>query len=267
MHTIGCRRQVTRAASAVSPGRELGPAGEAGFAEDAGVDVTALLRQARERCGLSQAQLAARADTSRAAVSQYETGRKSPTVVTLNRILAAAGLQIRAELEPLRAALDVRVDAVLAAVLAAGEPLDASSVQPLAEALLSEPVTWGLDGETALRAHGLGFSSQLPQAAIALDDAARAYFFRARVRGTGGDPVSWFEADLPAAQAYLGGMALGPFGMVAVRLVAKPPKTVSIEVAPGLVVPVLTVEEVERGRPDLAEVLQRLRDRRGEERT
>jgi hypothetical protein len=49
--------------------------------------------------------------------------------------------------------------------------------------------------------------------------------------------------------------------MVAVRLVAEEPVTVRIEVGPGLVVPVLTVDEVARGRPDLAEVLERLRAR------
>jgi hypothetical protein len=56
-------------------------------------------------------------------------------------------------------------------------------------------------------------------------------------------------------------MAFGPFGMVAVRLLDQPPPTVRVEVAPGLVVPVLTVDEVARGRPDLAEVLERLRAR------
>jgi hypothetical protein len=49
--------------------------------------------------------------------------------------------------------------------------------------------------------------------------------------------------------------------MAAVRLLEDPPRTVRVEVAPGLVVPVLTVDEVTRGRPDLGEVVERLRAR------
>jgi hypothetical protein len=185
-------------------------------------------------------------------------GKVSPSVRTLDRLLAAAGLQIRAELEPLLADLDARVDVALAAATA---PLDGAAVGRLRDVLGGQPIAWGLDAETALRAHGLGFSSEVLQVALAFDEAARGWFFRARVRGTGGDPVSWFDADLAGAQEYLGRMALGPFGMIGIRLQERPPETVRIEVAPGLVVPVLTVDEVERGRPDLAEVLARLRER------
>jgi transcriptional regulator with XRE-family HTH domain len=178
------------------------------------VDVQELLLRAREMRGWSQGRLGAAAGLSRGNVSDYETGRKSPTVATLNRILAGAGLQIRAELEPLQAELDARVDAVLAAA----EPLDATAVSQAAAALEGADLVWGLDGETALRAHGYGFASTLVHLAVTFDDAARASFFRTRVRGTGGEPVSWFDADVTSAQAYLGPMAFGPFGMVAVRL-------------------------------------------------
>ena len=222
------------------------------------MDVASLLRKACDHARLSQTALAARAGTSPAAVSQIMRGKVSPSVRTLDRLLAAAGLQIRAELEPLLADLDVRVDAALTAP----GPLDAAALSRVGAALDEDQLSWGLDAETALRAHGFGFSSEVPQVALALDDAARAWFFRARVRGTGGDPVSWFDSDLAGAQEYLGRMALGPFGMIGIRLQERSPETVRIEVAPGLVVPVLTVDEVERGRPDLAEVLARLRERR-----
>lgn len=39
--------------------------------------------------------LAARAKTSQAAISSYESGRRSPSVETLSRILAAAGFELR----------------------------------------------------------------------------------------------------------------------------------------------------------------------------
>ena len=58
------------------------------------IDVSTTLRDARRRADLSQAELAARAGTSQATVSAYESGRKSPSVATLDRLLAATGSQL-----------------------------------------------------------------------------------------------------------------------------------------------------------------------------
>ena len=55
-----------------------------------------LLASIRERTGLSQAELAGRAGTSRPTLSAYEHGRISPTLDTFERILAAAGYRLRA---------------------------------------------------------------------------------------------------------------------------------------------------------------------------
>lgn len=57
-----------------------------------------LIRIARWRAGLSQEELARRAATSQAAISAYESGRRSPSVATLSRILAAAGFELRMRL-------------------------------------------------------------------------------------------------------------------------------------------------------------------------
>lgn len=54
------------------------------------------MREARERSGLTQSQLAARAGTSQATISAYERGRKQPSVATLSRLLAAAGSRLAA---------------------------------------------------------------------------------------------------------------------------------------------------------------------------
>ena len=61
------------------------------------MDVPETLRRAREDAGLSQSQLAARARTSQATVSAYESGRKQPSVDTLSRLLAATGRRLTAE--------------------------------------------------------------------------------------------------------------------------------------------------------------------------
>lgn len=57
-----------------------------------------LIRIARRKAGMTQAVLAERARTSQAAVSAYESGRRSPSVDTLSRLLAAAGFEVRMRL-------------------------------------------------------------------------------------------------------------------------------------------------------------------------
>jgi transcriptional regulator with XRE-family HTH domain len=58
----------------------------------------ALIRDARERHGLSQATLARRAGTTQKQVSRIERGEISPSIATLARLLAALGerLELRA---------------------------------------------------------------------------------------------------------------------------------------------------------------------------
>lgn len=54
-----------------------------------------LIRMARRQARLTQQALAGRAATTQSAISAYESGRRSPSVQTLARILAAAGLELR----------------------------------------------------------------------------------------------------------------------------------------------------------------------------
>ena len=59
-----------------------------------------VLREARRRAGLSLRELAARAGTSHSTLCAYETGAKTPSVSTLERILRAAGFALDLELVP-----------------------------------------------------------------------------------------------------------------------------------------------------------------------
>lgn len=52
------------------------------------------LRGARLRAGLTQHALATRAGTSQATISAYESGRKQPSLRTLERLLAATGSRL-----------------------------------------------------------------------------------------------------------------------------------------------------------------------------
>ena len=59
-----------------------------------------LIRIARRQAGLTQQALADLAGTSQAAMSAYESGRRSPSVDTLCRLLGAAGYEVRMRLAP-----------------------------------------------------------------------------------------------------------------------------------------------------------------------
>jgi transcriptional regulator with XRE-family HTH domain len=57
--------------------------------------VWALVREARRRAGLSQAELAERAGTSQPAIARYERARSMPDLATLHRIAEACGTDLR----------------------------------------------------------------------------------------------------------------------------------------------------------------------------
>jgi transcriptional regulator with XRE-family HTH domain len=58
------------------------------------MNVPATLTAARRQAGFSQAELATRAGTSQATISAYESGRKAPSVATLERLLATTGSRL-----------------------------------------------------------------------------------------------------------------------------------------------------------------------------
>ena len=60
-----------------------------------------LIRLARIKSGMTQVELARRAGVSQQVISEYETGRKEPTLPSLRRLINAAGYEIRMRLEPL----------------------------------------------------------------------------------------------------------------------------------------------------------------------
>ena len=63
-------------------------------------DAAALIRQARNRTGISQEALARRARTSQKQISRIENGEVSPSVSTLSRLLAAMGEQLELRAVP-----------------------------------------------------------------------------------------------------------------------------------------------------------------------
>lgn len=53
-----------------------------------------LLRECRRRVGVTQAELAQRADTTQSAIARLEGGRRSPTVRQLTKLLDLLGLDL-----------------------------------------------------------------------------------------------------------------------------------------------------------------------------
>ena len=64
------------------------------------MEIGPFLRERRLANGLSQAQLARRAGTSQAFISQLENGDKSPTFETITRLLQVMGEDLRLEARP-----------------------------------------------------------------------------------------------------------------------------------------------------------------------
>ncbi|SMH48983.1 cupin domain-containing protein [Maritimibacter sp. HL-12] len=63
-------------------------------------DVGARLKILRQKAGLSQRQLAERAEVPHGQISMIETGRSSPSVASLRRILGGLGITMSAFFEP-----------------------------------------------------------------------------------------------------------------------------------------------------------------------
>ena len=154
------------------------------------MDPGELIRRARQAAGLTQRDLAGRAGVTRTALSHYERGRRLPTIATLRVVLAAAGLQVRAELEQ----LDADVERAIAAVAA----------QPVADR--DGVFGWGqIDriAEVAHRVEGLAaasvFGAPVPVAtfelALADEDSTFRWLSEAMMSWITGGPRS------PAARA------------------------------------------------------------------
>ncbi len=62
------------------------------------LNAAALVAKVRSQSGLTQADLAARAGTSQAAVARYETGASTPSTATLTRLLRAGGFELEVAL-------------------------------------------------------------------------------------------------------------------------------------------------------------------------
>lgn len=52
------------------------------------------IREARKKCGMTQDQLAAQLHTTKAAISRYELGQRTPNIIMLSRIAKLTGTTV-----------------------------------------------------------------------------------------------------------------------------------------------------------------------------
>jgi len=72
------------------------------------VSAAELIRDARIRAELTQAQLARRAGVTQSVISTYENGRREPSLAALQRLLLAAGFTTVIDLHPVEEPLPLR---------------------------------------------------------------------------------------------------------------------------------------------------------------
>jgi transcriptional regulator with XRE-family HTH domain len=64
------------------------------------MEITPLIREARERAGITQVELARRAGTAQPAVAAYESGSRTPHLATLERLLSACEHDVELVVRP-----------------------------------------------------------------------------------------------------------------------------------------------------------------------
>lgn len=237
------------------------------------MDAGALVKQARSEAGLTQRVVAERAGVRRETVAQVESGARKPSLGTLVNLLAAAGMQMRVELEPLDA------DVLRAIEKARAQPEVASGVVDVWSTFTAMgEVTYRIEGLAA--AALLGAPVPVPAIQIALADTAATHDWlaaRLRRRELALLPDGWHSrlefdlqgderdgsvvSELLAAECPDGGFWIeGLFDRLAARLApaGDVERRVLVETREGTIA-VQPLDEIESGDPDVARVLRVMR--------
>ena len=144
----------------------------ADFAPDLRRDVAVLLRRAREDVGWSRDRLAAETGLAAESLRAWESGRRSPTLRSVELVLDVLGLRAVVDVRPVHAELDAGLDRLQGRDV--GARLD--DVRSALPAVLAPFLAGGLDpvvdGATAALLHGLPVAD--PRAHLSVDATALA---------------------------------------------------------------------------------------------
>lgn len=243
------------------------------------MDVPTILRRAREKARLSQRQLAESAGTTQPVIAGYESGANSPTVRTLNRLLAAMDLQLRVTIEPLLADVDARLDEALART----PEVPVEQLQRLAKTVDDDgdaevyfgfrhnrppregPATWAVDGATALQLHGWAVPDDFVSVAVVWNAAAPYWSFSVMLQDPGRAAMELpmlLDMSLEEVAQQLNGECFCAVGLVTVRFVEQLPATLLLHVdGVDRPVPTLTLEAVAQAHPEHRDLLDRWHQR------
>lgn len=157
----------------------------------------------------------------------------------LDRVLATCGFQVGDRLEPLLADVEAQVDRMLAGpvelhveqVARIARSLedrdDQGGLLPAHRMARSGPVTWALDGASALAVQGLAADHPAPHVAVVLDEALRFWLRAVGLRGTSPKgwelQESWLKVEDDVLKGVLPGLQLSRVGMIQVRVVDELP--------------------------------------------
>lgn len=131
-------------------------------------EIARVLRAEREAAGLSHADLAARAGVSAATLARVERGTHTPSLDTVERVLAALGLQPVLSTEPVDD-LDAQLDRL--AWLPVAERLERSGLSRLLDSL--ESLSFVLDGSLAATLQGVPLPIEALEVDITWSDSDR----------------------------------------------------------------------------------------------
>lgn len=186
----------------------------------AGETLDVMLRSARVRAGLSQAELAARAGVTRQAISAIETGKANPTIEVALRLARVLGRRV----EELFQLVD-ELPTVAAEVVGAEAPLSSPvrvQVAAVGDRLLARPLLGSAGTVLALpRANGLLRSSSVGDRRVLVDLFCEPEQLQQTVVAIGCDPAMGLLADHlrrrhpPMEMAGLGGNSLDALAAVA----------------------------------------------------
>lgn len=166
------------------------------------MDAAALVKQARRSAGMTQEALAEGAGVRRQTVSLVESGTRQPSLGTLVGLLAAAGLQMRVELEPLDEDVRRQIEERRAAAEPAADVV--ATWEGFVTFLAMEHVAYRVEGLAA--AALLGAPVQVTAVGIALADCDDSYRWLARHVGLGLLAIRvdgrWGALDMPVQRRW-----------------------------------------------------------------
>lgn len=226
------------------------------------MSVGEFLKATRIRADILQRDVAAAAGISQAALSLYEAGKRTPKIETVEKILAAMGLQLRWEAEPLWA----EVDREIAAMSELSMDDRVLKLRVMMPQLLDDLGGYDplLDGSCAALLQGAPVPAKGLEIAVPEHDFDRFADAIADARSLSRWSDAWKRFGSVDRDPRVEGGPMhwdGVFGQVRARVIPSAPAAHLTLTVDGCSVRVRPLVDIESDDPWVARVLARMRDR------